>query len=284
MGKLFKDNLITLDQAWNRAEREYYHLKLLQERFDMKDGPDRVVTPYGKNRRFSAIVVMQLAPGHMLDHYILEAVDNGRREQLMKRLGYLARFFATLHHNSQTDTPISPGQAQEYLGKITHSLSRGPLSTQERAKIEKYASLWWNGGGVLTEDKEVIVHGDATPTNFLLHRDEVIGIDVEKMCRADRCWDLGFMAAELKHHFLWRTGDDWAAEPFIGHFLERYSAACGNHGLFHGVTRRLPLYMALGLMRIARNTWLDPQYRVNLLREARRCLKYGLLSSTTTEL
>ncbi len=282
VGKIFKDDSISLDQAWKRVEREYHHLKLLQNRFSMMDGLDRVVTPYGKNRDFSALLVMQLAPGHMLDHYISEAATEGRHDDLMKRLTYLARFFAKLHRNSQTGMPVSPWLAQQYFGKIMVSLARGPLASHEKVKMEEYAYLWWNGDSLLTGDNEVIVHGDATPTNFLFHHDEVVGIDVEKMCQADRCWDLGFMAAELKHHFMWRIGDSWAAEPFIGHFLERYSAACASDSLFDGISRRLPLYMALGLMRIARNTWLDAQHRTSLLREAKRCLKYGLSPLTIT--
>ena len=124
-------------------------------------------------------------------------------------------------------------------------------------------------------DTEVIIHGDATPTNFFFNVGEVIGIDLERMTQADRCWDLGFIAAELKHHFLWRTGDKWAGEPFIGHFLWEYTVALGDTRLFSVITGRLPLYMALGLLRIARNNWLSENYRKILIEEAGLCLEYG---------
>ena len=283
VGKLFKDDSVPLDQAWRRAEREYHQLNLMQKRYGMRSGLDRVVTPYGKNRDFSALLVMQLAPGRMLDHYISEAAHNGGHDHLMKRLGYLARFFSKLHRGSQTGTPVSPMLAHQYFNKIICGLANGPLCGREKDNLERYASLWWNRPSLLTADEEVVVHGDATPTNFLIHHEEVTGIDVERMCQADRCWDLGFMAAELKHHFMWRRGDPWAAEPFIRHFLECYSSILGKDRMFEGIAERLPLYMALGLLRIARNMWLDDRYRTSLLREARRCLKYGLLSSTTTE-
>ena len=104
------------------------------------------------------------------------------------------------------------------------------------------------------------------------------------MKSADRCWDLGFIAAELKHHFIWRMDDKWAAEPFIGHFLWQYATNCKDSQFFYTLTRKIPLYMALGLLRIARNSWLDDQHRRNLISEAELCLKYGLSSSTTTTL
>ena len=92
----------------------------------------------------------------------------------------------------------------------------------QREEIKNLAASWWNRDGMFN-DHEVIVHGDATPTNFLFHHQKVTGIDLEKMKWADRCWDLGFIAAELKHHYMWRAGDGKKAEPFIGHFLWEYA-------------------------------------------------------------
>jgi len=75
---------------------------------------------------------------------------------------------------------------------------------------------------------------------------------------------------------MWRAGDRWAAEPYIGHFLWNYAVNCKDSQFFHYLTNKLPLYMALGLLRIARNNWLDVWYRKELIAEATRCLKYGL--------
>ena len=143
--------------------------------------------------------------------------------------------------------------------------------------MEMHAAHWWDRIDTFAEDREVIVHGDATPTNFLFDGERVTAIDLEMMKWADRCWDLGFVAAELKHHFAWRMGDAWAAEFFIGHFLREYAANYGaDTRFFCTITQKLPLFMALGLLRIARNQWLDEPYRKNLLMEAEQCLKYGL--------
>lgn len=285
VGKSFRHGNMALEEAWEHTQREYLNLGLLREQFGMNGDSYKVVAPLGKNKALAAMLVTERAPGKTLDYYVASAVYEQRYGRLFDRLGHLARFFSKLHHNSQTDRPLSIDAASRYLNKMLDSLVKGPLDDFQRDAIEHYAAPWWNSAGILAADSEVIVHGDATPTNFLLYRDEVIGIDLERMMRGDRCWDLGFMAAELKHHFMWRTGNGGAAEPFIGHFLWEYSVdhrRSGGAQSFHSITSRIPLYMALGLLRIARNDWMDLPYRRGLMREAKRCLKYGLSSSITT--
>lgn len=274
VGKLFESRFIPLEEAWRWAEKEYLNLKLLRERFGMNTGAYRVVAPLGKNKDLSALLVTEMVPGKILDYYIAKAIYEQQFKRLFDKLSYLARFFVKLHRNSETDSQVSPDLPRRYLGKLLHALSKGPLTSSKKRAIKKYAANWWENKDIFA-DRKVIVHGDATPTNFFFQHHEVIGIDLDKMKRADRCWDLGFIAAELKHHFMWRTGDGWAAEPFIGHFLWEYAVNYGDKQFFYTITRKVPLYMSLGLLRIARNTWLDEPYRQNLIREAKRCLKYG---------
>ncbi len=285
VGKSFLHDSVSPEEAWENAEREYLNLRLLRERFGMNGGCCEVVAPLGMNRELGATVFMEWAPGRPLDHYVAAAVQEQRFQALYDRLGLLARFFSRLHGNSQSDRLASPADAARYLKRLLESLGRGPLGDFNREAIERYSSRLWDTPGLPDGDREVMVHGDATPTNFLFHHGTVRAIDLERMKWGDRCWDLGFMAAELKHHFMWRSGNGWAAEPFIGHFLWEYSVnhrKGGGTQTFHQITGRLPLYMALGLMRIARNEWLDLPHRQNLMREAKRCLKYGPSSSTTT--
>jgi aminoglycoside phosphotransferase (APT) family kinase protein len=277
VGKLFKDDFIPLEEAWQSAEREYFNLRVLRERFGMDSNACRVVAPLGKNRKLSAMLVMEKAPGRTLDYYIAKAVYEQKSQRLFDKLSHLARFFVKLHRNSENDKPVSHNLPHWYLGELLNSFSQTYLSPFQRNAIERYATQWWDRNDILTADREVIVHGDATPTNFLFADEGVTGIDLERMKWADRCWDLGFVAAELKHHFAWRMGNGWAAEPYIGHFLWEYTVNYqGDTQFFHGITRKIPLYMALGLLRIARNPWLDESYRKGLLFEARQCLKYGL--------
>ena len=55
------------------------------------------------------------------------------------------------------------------------------------------------------------------------------------------------------HFFLQNTGNKYAAEPFIGHFLWEYSCHFPDREqTFRSITRRVPFYMGITLLRIAR--------------------------------
>lgn len=276
VGKLFERDSVPLEEAWSSAEKEYSNLGLLRNGYAMSSGDCYVVAALGTSRELCALLVTERAPGRVLDYYIAKAIRERKPGPLLEKLAALAGFFAKLHRNCETDCQVSPALPQSYLDKLLGSLDRGVLSDSDRCAVEEYARRWWGCERAFATDVEVLVHGDATPTNFLFHGQAVIGIDLERMKRADRCWDLGFMAAELKHHFMWRMGDAWAAEPFISHFLSEYARHFGGSRFFRSVTCKIPLYMALGLLRIARNAWLDGAYRQVLAREARSCLQYGL--------
>jgi hypothetical protein len=275
VGKSFQYGRISLDEAWISARREYDNLKLAREKLGMDGEFYEIVPPLGKKKDFCALLVTRKACGNLLDHYIARAIYQQKQLKLFQKLGYLARFFAKLHGNSRTNTRISSELPLTYMNELLKSLRQNLLSPSEIKALDMRASPWWNNREIWDQDMQVIVHGDATPMNFFFHQHKVIGIDLERMKYADRCWDLGFMAAELKHHFLWHAGDKWASEPFIGHFLWEYATNPGDIQFFYRITGKLPLYMALGLLRIARNQWLNENYRKMLVEEARLCLKYG---------
>ena len=70
------------------------------------------------------------------------------------------------------------------------------------------------------------------------------------------------------------AGDKWLAEPFIGHFLWEYACHFPDRDkAFAAITRRVPFYSGLTLLRIARNTWIGDKYSRQLLDEARKTLR-----------
>jgi hypothetical protein len=42
---------------------------------------------------------------------------------------------------------------------------------------------------------------------------------------------------------------------------------------FRAITRRIPFYMGITLLRIARNSWIDDDYRWRLVQEAKKILR-----------
>ena len=125
------------------------------------------------------------------------------------------------------------------------------------------------------EDNQVLVHGDATPSNLLFGRGlGVIAIDLERMKRADRVFDLGRVAGELQHYFLQASGNKDAAQPFIGHFYWEYACHFPDRDrAFRSITGRAPFQMALTLLRIARNSWVSAAHRRRLVEEAKIILR-----------
>ena len=70
------------------------------------------------------------------------------------------------------------------------------------------------------------------------------------------------------------TGSRKRAEPFVGHFLWEYSCHFPDRdSTFDSITPRLPYYMALNLLRIARNDYISQEYAASLVRKAKRLLQ-----------
>jgi Ser/Thr protein kinase RdoA (MazF antagonist) len=275
VGKYFGDATVTPDKAWQRAETEFNNLKFLREAGGIRGDACNIVAPLGKNKENAALLVIEFTSGADLDHYIGKAISENRSDELFHKLTMLAGFFARLHSVGGGDKQVTPAEPAERVNRIVQQLIRTTLKDRpsEVGEIRSLTDEWWNRKHVF-DDRAVIIHGDATTTNFIFQRDRVTGIDLEDMRRADRTWDLGFIAAELKHHFMWRAGDGWRAEQFIGHFLWEYGKACNDTGIFYRINSKLPLFMAIDLLRIARNDWLSQDYRLKLVKEAKQCLKF----------
>jgi len=254
---------------------EYGNLVTLRE-MGFADRPHQVVRPLGREESIGLAVVEENVRGRDLDHFLRLAAA-GDREPLRRALRGLAAFLASLHRATATGRVADLGHAAWYADRLIDKLRRQTaLDAGTASRIARLHDRWC--GRSRMRAVEAIVHGDATPTNFLfVDGGGVVAIDLERMKHADPVWDLGMVCGELKHAFLWRTGNPWAAEPFIRGFLERYAAAFPDRkGTFRAVTRRLPFFMALTELRIARNEWLCWSHRLRLVREAEACLEWGL--------
>jgi hypothetical protein len=264
------------DAKRSRIRGEYGNLVTLYE-MGFAGRQHRVVRPLGREESIGLAVVEENVRGPDLDHYLLLAAAGRERAGLRGALDGLADFLAKLHATTATGRAADLGHTAWYAHRLIDKLSRQTvLDRDEAGELYRLRDRWL--GRSRMRAGAAIVHGDATPTNFIFGEGgAVVAIDLERMKHADPAWDLGMVAGEIKHSFLWRTGDPWAAEPFIGRFLRRYSRGQKDAGaVFRRVTRRLPFYMALTELRIARNEWLPWRHRVRLAWEARQCLVWGL--------
>jgi hypothetical protein len=256
------------------TETEFQNLTYLH-RLGLNSGPFRIARPLGYNPWLHNLLIVEHFDGQPLGEVIDQAVRQNRRHRLFRKLSALAEFLAVLHNRTAGDWTVDFSHPYEYAGRLIESIVE--KWGMARSEAEEFYCLRenWRGRSCMWEDRRVIVHGDATPSNFKVGPgQEIMAFDLERMAWADRVFDLGRLAGELKHFFMRDTGDPWAAEPFIGHLLWEY---CGyfpdRQDAFRSVTRRIPFYLGITLLRIARNSWVEWDYRRRLLEEAKQNLR-----------
>jgi len=201
-----------------------------------------------------------------------------RLSKSQKRLSRLAEFLYALHTKTESGNTVDLEPVCLYFQKIVNKLKRQDvISNSNKGEYLKLMDKWLNRP-LLQGAKDAIVHGDATPTNFIFtERGDVVAIDLERMKNADPVFDIGMICGEIKHAFLWRNGEPYESEPFIRGFFKSYASYFPvPEKAFKKLTMRNPFYMALTELRIARNDYLDWNYRKRLAYEALECLKWGL--------
>jgi aminoglycoside phosphotransferase (APT) family kinase protein len=234
-----------------------------------------VVKPLGFIPAIGAALIVEYLDGGLLGEVINDAIHLARRDRLYRKLSALAHFLASMHNLTAGDWPVNFDHSYAYMGRLLNSLIVKWGMGHEHSGELYHLREAWRYRGCMWEDRAVLVHGDVTPSNFLIGRgDNIMAIDLERMQWADRSFDLGRLCGELKHFFLQGTGDHHAAEPFIGHFLWEYCCHFPDRmSAFRAITRRTPFYMGITLLRIARNTWINQDYRRRLVNEAKQILR-----------
>lgn len=274
VGKFFLTGGSDAAQAMQRMRREFDNLELLRS-YGLAGYPHHVVRPLGTNSWLNGILVEEYSAGVPLSAFVDDAIHKRHAEPLFEKLTALAYFLATLHNRTANGNRVDFDHDCAYLDRVVRKLQRQHAIGGCDADELFWLRDLWREKPRMWEDNQVLVHGDATPSNLLFGRGlSVIAIDLERMKRADRTFDLGRIAGELQHHFLQATGNKQAAEPFIGHFLWEYACHFPDRDrAFHAITERVPFQMALTLLRIARNSWVSVQQRGRLVDEAKNILR-----------
>lgn len=275
IGKFFQLD----DPMYERIQRikgEFDNLnKIRAYGFDTR--PNYVARPITRDERIGLALVEEFIHGKDLDFYIKMAIYNGDSNALYEKLSQLASFLYTLHKRTEMPYNVNLDPVNAYFWKILDKLHRQTLlSDFDRNEFLKLLNKWYSSG--ILNVGSVITHGDATPTNFIFTSNgDVVAIDLERIKTGDVAYDVGMVCGELKHSFLWRTKDFNISESYIRHFLKSYASHFNNpKDVFRSITQRNPFYMAMTELRIARNDFLDWDYRKRLIYEATQCLQWGL--------
>ena len=206
------------------ARQEYEGLETLRQ-YNLIGSPHHVVRPLGFDRDINGVLAVEYYAGEEFSHAIARATHHGDDAHLYWRLKALAYFLATQHDRTANGEVVrfrcrlqvlrhGHGQTQERAHRI------GPDEADELSRLRDR----WRDRPQMWQDRQVWLHGDATPANFLFGDGlDVAAIDLERMKRGDRMFDVGRVAGELQHAFMRTGGGRHRAEPFISHFLWQYS-------------------------------------------------------------
>lgn len=255
--------------------QEYDNYRRLPD-LGLTDGQGLVPRLLGRWPQGSLGLLLEAVPGPDLDNLIRQACLHGDPAPLTRGLEKLAHLLAMFHSRPVQALMVEPAPALAYLDKVMGQLQAVGLLTREDWQALTYERALWGARFRNFTDGQVLVHGDATPTNFLFPDGRAVALDLEKLRVGDRLWDLSWVAGELKNAWGWRAQNWGGAEAAIGHFFQAYLAAVdSNPALADRLYSLNPFYMALGELRIARNLYLSLDYRRELVAEARRCLAGG---------
>lgn len=261
----------------NRLRNEFDNLLKLRS-YGFTSPPYVVVRPITKEDSIGLSVVEEYIDGRDLDYFFKKSVFKYEDSLLRSKLTLLAGLFSEIHKRTMTYEGYDVSYNSDYMYRLVDYLSENDVLNYQNANDIRHLIGEWGSKGILHNYPNCIIHGDATPTNFIYTGDDCITvIDLERMRFGDPAYDIGLMCGEIKHCYMWRFGDGLRAEPFIRHFLKQYvKARDDNYIDFSSLTKRTPFYMALAELRIARNKYLDWNYRKRLANEALECLKGGI--------
>lgn len=254
------------------AEQEFHKLAFARKtRFG--SAKLKIIKPLSYNPEIHDVLVEKYFRGRPLYHYFQTAhLDGGHK--LRHKLTRLAWLLATVHNHNPGQNTVDFHRETHYFDKVIHRLLH-----KYRIDHYRHAELCWLKDHWLNKpcmwgDNDVLLHGDATPANWLFHKNRVVAIDFERSRYGDRIFDVGMLVGEMQHFFMSQMQGVGAAEQFIGHFLWEY--AChfpDRQTAFYSITGRVPFYAALTLLRIARNHWIHKDHAQALVAQAVRNLR-----------
>ena len=216
-----------------------------------------VAKPLAVNKKFNCVLVTEHIPGKSLGWYFKH------EERLYERLAAVAHMLRQLHENTKSSYN-KENEFRNYHEVLDHL----KLDHDTRENFNKLLGEWWYSSW-LDREYGCMVHRDVTPSNYIFCKGKPYALDFESSWfHAHPVRDLGILTAELKNEFELHKGGGWKAEPYIGNFLWEYSR---DEKDFTYVTRVLPFFMSIGLLRSARLH--QGNYRNYLIKEARECLK-----------
>jgi len=265
----FRDSGISPREAGIRARREIHAFRVVGAA-GLTQGTGRVAKLLAGRTSPPAALAIEFVEGVPLDLLLKRAASEGSEgaasaaeNALAHSAGLLARFHAV----PDPGIPIWRSRLARYPFSLLHTLAAEEVISERQfralaAQLERFREI-------LADLAPCLVHGDANPTNFLILPDGgVVATDLERTGSCDPALDLGFLAADVLH----LTRQYGGSPPLADRLISALHAGYLSQGGSASGPLRAGLFLAIGLWRIARNSWLPARHRKWLVVASRRAL------------
>jgi aminoglycoside phosphotransferase (APT) family kinase protein len=245
-------------KGWNEL---YDPVKSMKTEFDRLKKLHQIINvpcPIAIKKRFNCALLTEYIQGMPLSYYMENGID------LYGLLTILAKTLRVLHDNTK-----SGHNKKMEFAHFHNVLDQIKLDCAIRERFNDSLGDWWHSG-LLDQSQGCVIHNDPNFSNYLFRNNEVYALDFEgSWTHANPLQDLGIFSAHLKKYFKRHKNDGDIAEPFIGHFLWRYSK-CEKE--FQKLTEAFPFFMSLGMIRTTHLN-INPEYRAYIIKESLACLE-----------
>lgn len=225
----------------------------------------KVICPLGINPGFYAALATEFAGTTSVSSLLIDVAERGEEsERLSKALKNTALALKRIHDTMPRRQVLD---MDFELSHLEEDIIMGFEDPELRERIVK-AIDGWRGNSGMRSLGAVTIHGDANPTNFIVNKGVLYVLDFERFePNRSPLADLGFMIADIKHHFAFYGDNPEKAQPYIDGFLRTY--ADGNYNELKELVR---LYVGCGLIRITKFISERRKHRVWLRKEGFRYL------------
>jgi hypothetical protein len=166
VGKFFHERRPRHDRRHQRMRQEFDNLEFLRG-YGLAGYPHHVVRPLGTNAWLNSILVEEYAAGVPLSAFVNDAIHQGQSQPLFEKLTALAYFLATLHNRTANGQGVDFHQDCAYLDRLVRKLESQQVIGAGDADELYWLRDRWREKPRMWEDNQVLVHGDATPSNLL---------------------------------------------------------------------------------------------------------------------
>jgi len=252
------------DGAW-AMENEYKILKKVYEQGFAGAGYG-VTTPLGSNPELYAALATEYVSGSSLAILMQRSIGRGKNlDRITESLGKAGVILKKIHETMPRSKRIS---MLREAARLSEETLLGFTDENLRKRISNAIQRVRSSREIATLGA-VTVHGDANPSNFIVKRSNVYAIDFETL-EAGRSplLDLGYMIADVKHHFKLYGGSAAGARKAVNAFARAYAGDDAKR-----ILHLARPYVGCGLLRISKFINDHGSHRKWLLREGFRNLR-----------